>query len=178
MILKRSKNVLWYYEEPKITEYELLTQYSPMMINSKIRVIQESIDAAYHLSASHTTFDEVEGMVSVSCSVEKLVFWIIQQKDELDRFRSNSTKKLNLLKKIIRRYTPREQREVMRYFQTNGSEKPHKTIDKLQEDLYKVHHNERIERNKQRQKESEVIYQNFLVETKASLNQEREELVI
>lgn len=80
MILKRSKNILWYYEEPKITEYELLTQYSPMMINSKIRVIQESIDAAYHLSASHTTFDEVEGMVSVSCSVEKLVFWIIQQK--------------------------------------------------------------------------------------------------
>jgi len=35
MILKRSKNILWYYEEPKITEYELLTQYSPMMINSK-----------------------------------------------------------------------------------------------------------------------------------------------
>ncbi|MGW7904461.1 pathogenicity island protein [Staphylococcus xylosus] len=178
MILKRSKNILWYYEEPKITEYELLTQYSPMMINSKIRVIQEQIDAMYHLNTSHMCCDEVEGVITVSYPLEKLVFWIIQQKDELDRFKNNSTKKLNLMKKIIRRYTPREQKEVIRYFQKNGSEKPHKTIAKLQEDLYKVHHNQRIERNKQRQKESEVIYQNFLVETKASLNQEREELVI
>src|SRR5699024_1484224 len=111
---------------------------------------------------------------TVSYPLEKLVFWIIQQKDELDRFKNNSTKKLNLMKKIIRRYPPTEQKEVIRYFQTNGSEKPHKTIAKLQEDLYKVHHNQRIERNKQHKKEREAIYQNFLVETKASLNQERE----
>ena len=178
MILKRSKNVLWYYEEPKITEYELLTQYSPMMINSKIRTIQEQINAMYDLNMSHICCDEVEGVTTVSYPLEKLVLWIIEQKDELDRFKRNSTKKLNLLKKIIHRYTPREQKEVMRYFQSNGSEKPHKTIDKLQEDLYKVHHHKRVERNKQRQKESEVIYRNFLTETKASLNQEREELVI
>ena len=178
MILKRSKNVLWYYEEPKITEYELLTQYSPMMINSKIRTIQEQINAMYDLNMSHMCCDEVEGVTTVSYPLEKLVLWIIEQKDELDRFKRNSTKKLNLLKKIIHRYTPREQKEVMRYFQSNGSEKPQKTIDKLQEDLYKVHHHKRVERNKQRQKESEVIYQNFLTETKASLNQEHEELVI
>ncbi|MDW3911059.1 pathogenicity island protein, partial [Staphylococcus saprophyticus] len=64
MILKRSKNILWYYEEPKITEYELLTQYSPMMINSKIRVIQEQIDAMYHLNTSHMCCDEVEGVIT------------------------------------------------------------------------------------------------------------------
>src|SRR5699024_1277436 len=156
---------LWYYEEPKITEYELLTQYSPMMINSKIRVIQEQIDAMYHLNTSHMCCDEVEGVITVSYPLEKLVFWIIQQKDELDRFKNNSTKKLNLMNKINSRYTPREQKKVIRYFQKNGSEKPHKTIAKLQEDLYKVHHTQRIERNKQSQKESEVLYQNFLVET-------------
>ncbi|CAM3959599.1 pathogenicity island protein [Staphylococcus xylosus] len=178
MILKRSKSILWYKEEMKITEYELLSQYSPIIINSKIKAIQESIDAAYHLSTSHTTFGEVEGMISVSCSVEKLVIWITEQKDDLNRFKINSTKKLNLLKKIIHSYTPREQKEVMRYFKSNGSDKPHNTIDKLQEDLYKIHHHKRLERNKQRQKENEVIYQNFLVETKASLNHEREELVI
>ncbi|OEK73532.1 pathogenicity island protein [Staphylococcus saprophyticus] len=178
MIMKRSKSILWYKEEMKITEFELLSQYSPIIINSKIKAIQESIDAAYHLSTSHTTFDEVEGMISVSCSVEKLVIWITEQKEELNRFKTNSTKKLNLLKKIITNYTPMEQNEVMRYFKSNGSNKPIKTIDKLQVDLYKVHHHKRLERNKQRQKESEVIYQNFVVEVKESLNNEREELVV
>src|SRR5699024_9006509 len=76
MILKRSKNIHWYYEEPKITEYELLTKYSPMMINSKIRVIQEQIDAMYHLNTSHMCCDEVEGVITVSYPLEKLVFWI------------------------------------------------------------------------------------------------------
>ncbi|MGS0657708.1 pathogenicity island protein, partial [Staphylococcus arlettae] len=59
-----------------------------------------------------------------------------------------------------------------------GSNKPFKTIDKLQEDLYKVHHHKRLERNKQQEKESEVIYQNFVVEVKQSLNNEHEELVV
>ncbi|MGZ2420731.1 hypothetical protein ACUW58_002451, partial [Staphylococcus saprophyticus] len=58
------------------------------------------------------------------------------------------------------------------------SNKPYKTIDKLQEDLYKIHHNKRIERNEQRENENEVIYQNFVVKVKESLNNEREELVV
>lgn len=69
-------------------------------------------------------------------------------------------------------------KEVMKYFNSNGSNKTLKTINKLQEDLYKVHHHKRIERNKQREKENEVISQNFVVEVKESLNNEREELVV
>lgn len=178
MILKRCKSVLWYYEEKKITEYELLTHYNPQFINSKIRAIQEQIDAMYHLNVSHTVCDDVMGVISVSYPIEKLVIWITDQKDELNRFKINSTKKLNLLKKLISNYTPKEQKEVMRYFKSNGSNKPYKTIDKLQEDLYKVHHHKRLERNKQQEKESEVIYQNFVVEVKNSLNNEREDLVV
>lgn len=178
MILKRCKSVLWYYEEKKITEYELLTHYNPQFINSKIRAIQEQIDAMYHLNVSHTVCDDVMGVISVSYPLEKLVIWITDQKDELNRFKNSSTKKLNLLKKIIHNYTPKEQQEVMRYFKSNGSNKPLKTIDKLQEDLYKVHHNKRVERNEHREKESEVIYQNFVVEVKKTLNNEREELVV
>ena len=178
MILKRCKSVLWYYEEKKITEYELLTHYNPQFINSKIRAIQEQIDAMYHLNTSHMSCDDVNGVISISYPLEKLVLWIIDQKEELNRFKNSSTKKLNLLKKIIHNYTPKEQQEVMRYFKSNGSNKPLKTIDKLQEDLYKIHHNKRIERNEQREKENEVIYQNFVVEVKASLNNEHEELVV
>ncbi|MDW4142427.1 pathogenicity island protein [Staphylococcus saprophyticus] len=178
MRLKRCKSVLLYKEEMKITEYELLTSYNPQFINSKIRAIQEQIDAMYHLNTSHMMCDDVAGVITVSYPLEKLVIWIIEQKEELNRFKTNSTKKLNLLKKIITNYTPMEQNEVMRYFKSNGSNKPIKTIDKLQVDLYKVHHHKRLERNKQRQKESEVIYQNFVVEVKESLNNEREELVV
>ncbi|MDW4112975.1 pathogenicity island protein [Staphylococcus saprophyticus] len=178
MRLKRSKSVLLYKEEMKITEYELLTSYNPQFINSKIRAIQEQIDAMYHLNTSHMMCDDVAGVITVSYPLEKLVIWIIDQKEELNRFKTNSTKKLNLLKKLISNYTPKEQNEVMRYFKSNGSNKPIKTIDKLQVDLYKVHHHKRLERNKQRQKESEVIYQNFVVEVKESLNNEREELVV
>lgn len=178
MRLKRGKSVLLYKEEMKITEYELLTSYNPQFINSKIRAIQEQIDAMYHLNTSHMMCDDVAGVITVSYPLEKLVIWIIDQKEELNRFKTNSTKKLNLLKKLISNYTPKEQNEVMRYFKSNGSNKPIKTIDKLQVDLYKVHHHKRLERNKQRQKESEVIYQNFVVEVKESLNKEREELIV
>lgn len=178
MILKRCKSVLWYYEEMKITEYELLTHYNPQFINSKIRAIQEQIDAMYHLNVSHMSCDDVLGVISISYPLEKLVLWIIDQKEELNRFKNSSTKKLNLLKKIIHNYTPKEQQEVMRYFKSNGSNKPLKTIDKLQEDLYKVHHHKRLERNKQHEKENEVIYKNFVIEVKQSLNNEHEELVV
>ncbi|RBA01223.1 pathogenicity island protein [Staphylococcus arlettae] len=178
MILKRCKSVLWYYEEKKITEYELLTHYNPQFINSKIRAIQEQIDAMYHLNVSHMSCDDVMGVISISYPLEKLVLWIIDQKEELNHFKNSSTKKLNLLKKIIQNYTPKEQQEVMRYFKSNGSNKPIKTIDKLQEDLYKVHHHKRLERNKQHEKENEVIYKNFVIEVKQSLNNEHEELVV
>ncbi|MDW4312427.1 pathogenicity island protein [Staphylococcus saprophyticus] len=178
MRLKRCKSVLLYKEEMKITEYELLTSYNPQFINSKIRAIQEQIDAMYHLNTSHMMCDDVAGVITVSYPLEKLVIWIIEQKEELNRFKTNSTKKLNLLKKLISNYTPKEQNEVMRYFKSNGSNKPINTIDKLQVDLYKIHHHKRLERNKQQQKESEIIYQNFVVEVKESLNNEREELVV
>lgn len=73
MILKRYKSILWYYEEKKVTEYELLTHYNPQFINSKIRALQEQIDAMYHLNVSHTVCDDVMGVVSVSYPIEKLV---------------------------------------------------------------------------------------------------------
>ncbi len=175
--LIKSQSIFYYYGT-KLTEYELLTQYNPMFINSKIRAIQEQINAMYHLSASHTVCDEIAGVITVSYPVEKLVIWITDQKDELKRFKINSTKKLNLLRKLISNYSPKEQKEVMRYFKSNGSNKPYKTIDKLQEDLYKIYHHKRVKGNKQREKEDEVIYQNFVLEAKGSLKNKREDLVV
>ncbi|MEB7747306.1 pathogenicity island protein [Staphylococcus equorum] len=177
MKLIKSQSIFYYYGT-KLTEYELLTQYNPMFINSKIRAIQEQINAMYHLNTSHTVCDEIAGVITVSYPVDKLVIWITEQKDELDCFKINSTKKLNLLKKLISNYTPKEQKEVMGYFKSNGSSKPYKTIDMLQEDLYKIYHHKRVKGNKQREKEDEVIYQNFVLEAKGSLKNKREDLVV
>lgn len=178
MILKQNKSTLYYIEEQKISEYELLLKYNPLIINRKIRSIEMQIEESYHLNVSHMTCDDAGGVITVSYPLEKLVIWIIQQREDLECFKKSSFKRMNLLKQIIRGYTKQEQKEVMRYFKSNGSNKPLKTIDKLQEDLYKVHHHKRLERNKQQEKDSEVIYQNFVVEVKKSLNNEREELVV
>lgn len=143
MILKRCKSVLWYKEEKKITEYELLTHYNPQFINSKIRAIQEQINAMYHLNVSHTVCDEVSGVISVSYPLEKLVIWIIQKQDDLDRFKKNSVIRMNLLKQILSEYTKQEQKEVMDYMRSNGRIKAYETIDKLQKDLYEFKYSNR-----------------------------------
>jgi N-methylhydantoinase B/oxoprolinase/acetone carboxylase alpha subunit len=52
-----------------------------------------------------------------------------------------SNKRLNLVKKLIKRYPPHEQKAVIQYMQSNGSYKPYKAIEKLTKRIYtKYHH--------------------------------------
>src|SRR5699024_5727196 len=138
MILKHAKSVLLYFDEPKVSEYEILIKYNPIIINKKINSIQEQINENYHLNVSHTVCDEVSGVISVSYPIEKLVIWIIQKQEDLERFKANSVKRVNLLKKIVSGYTKQEQKDVMDYIRSNGRIKAFETIDKLQRDLYKI----------------------------------------
>lgn len=140
MILKHAKSVLLYFDEPKVSEYEILIKYNPIIINKKINSIQEQINESYHLNVSHTVCDEISGVISVSYPIEKLVIWIIQQREDLERFKANSVKRMNLLKQIVSGYTKKEQKEVMDYIRSNGRIKAFETIDKLQRDLYKIKH--------------------------------------
>lgn len=140
MILKHAKSVLLYFDEPKVSEYEILIKYNPTIINKKIYYLQEQIDESYHLNVSHTVCDEVSGVISVSYPIEKLVIWIIQKQEDLERFKKNSVKRMNLLKQIVSEYTKQEQKEVMDYIRSNGHIKAFETIDKLQRDLYKIKH--------------------------------------
>ncbi|WP_436956792.1 hypothetical protein [Staphylococcus sp. AS1337] len=68
-------------------------------------------------------------VISVTYPLEKLVIWIIQKQDDLDRFKKNSLKRLNLLKQIVSGYTKQEQKEVMDYMRSNGRIKAYETID-------------------------------------------------
>ena len=55
MNIKRVKHCL-YYREAKITEYALLTEFSPQFINSKIKGIKLQIEAMYYLNISPFIF--------------------------------------------------------------------------------------------------------------------------
>lgn len=156
MILKHAKSVLLYFDEPKVSEYEILIKYNPIIINKKINSIQEQINESYHLNVSHTVCDEVSGVISVSYPIEKLVIWIIQKQEDLERFKANSVKRVNLLKKIVSGYTKQEQKDVMDYIRSNGRIKAFETIDKLQRDLYKIKDYNHINNGRKDEKATEL----------------------
>ncbi|MEB6230017.1 pathogenicity island protein [Staphylococcus xylosus] len=132
------ENISESYQQTKISEYELLTKYNPQYINSKIKMAQSHIDEMYHLSTSITTCDSIMGIVSVSYPVDKLVIWISETKDNLNKFKDDSIKRLSILKQVLGDYTQGEQKQVARYLRSNGRIKPYNTIERLQVDLFNL----------------------------------------
>ncbi|MDT4049792.1 spore coat protein, partial [Staphylococcus arlettae] len=65
------------------------------------------------------------------------------KQEDLERFKKNSVKRMNLLKQIVSEYTKQEQKEVMDYMRSNGRIKAYETIDKLQKDLYEFKYSNR-----------------------------------
>lgn len=178
MSLKKCTQVLTYYPVEKITEYELLTAYNPMFINRKIKAIEEQIECMYSLNTSHMACDDVMGVVTTSYPLDKLVCWIVEKKDELDKYKRQSNKRLNLVKKLTKHYPQHEQKAIIQYMQSNGSYQSHKAIEKLQKDLYKVHHKARSQRHEKHVKANKVIYNNYIEAKRESLQNQREVLAI
>lgn len=112
MKLIRYKGTYTYnIESSKLTDYEMLTQYNPLFISKKIRLIELFINDLYHLNQSHVTCCDARGVVSVSYPLDKLVFYIIEQKDRLQHYREASDIKLSMVKAVIRTiYTPGAER--------------------------------------------------------------------
>ncbi|WP_414052096.1 pathogenicity island protein [Macrococcus animalis] len=136
----------------KLSDYELLTQYNPLFISNKIRLIEVFINDLYHLNQSHVTCCDARGVVSVSYPLDKLVFYIIEQKDRLQHYKETSDIKLTMVKRLLERYTHQEQKEVMAFMKSNGMYRANKTIDKLGKELYILSNNARIERNRERER--------------------------
>ena len=178
MHLKPCKQVLRYYPAEKITEYELLTAYNPVFINRKIQTIEEQIGCMYSLNTSHMTCDDVMGVVTTSYPLEKLVCWIVEKKEELERYKNHSLKRMNLLKSIVSTYPYYEQQEIMHYMRTNGVYKPYKSIEKLCEDLYRNTHEARLMRQRDHLKDQKKYFDEEVGKVRAELQTQREELVI
>ncbi|MGA4514660.1 pathogenicity island protein [Staphylococcus caledonicus] len=136
MNIKRVKHFL-YYREAKITEYALLTEFSPQFINTKIKGIRLQIEAMYYLNISHSSSNEF-GFVSVSYPLEKLVIHILEEKAKLNAYIKRSSKKLALFKEVVKGYTSSEQKEIMYYIRSNGVVVNNELINRLRSDLYKA----------------------------------------
>lgn len=126
------------FENNKFTEYELLMKFNPKIINSKIKAMNMQIECMYHLNMSHVITDDNGQLVSTSYPLDKLVIYIIEEKNKLSYYKRKSDKRLKVLKRVISSYTLQEQRNVMRYMATNGRVKDFDVIDRLQVDLYKA----------------------------------------
>nr|WP_235615543.1 pathogenicity island protein [Mammaliicoccus sciuri] len=126
--------------DDKYTEHELLMKFNPRMINSTIKAITEQIDCMYSLNTSHVILSDTDEIMPVSCPLDDLVIYIVEEKEKLEYYKRKSKKRLNTLKRVISQYTPEEQKNVMRYMATNGRIKDKEVIDRLQVDLYKAWH--------------------------------------
>lgn len=172
MKLKRCNQIL-HYEGGKITEYELLTRYNPRFINSKIQAIQYQINAVYSLNQSHVVSCDVRGFITVSYPVDKLVIWIIEQKEALERYKTASSGNLATLKRVVSRYTPQEQKDIIRYMASNGRYRPIGVIERLQVDLYRTVNNARQKRNRGRREAHQRAVYKHVALIKQTINKER-----
>lgn len=108
------------FENNKFTEYELLMKFNPKIINSKIKAMNMQIECMYHLNMSHVITDENGRLVSTSYPLDKLVIYIVEEKNKLGYYKRKSDERLKILKRVISSYTLQEQRDIMRYMATNG----------------------------------------------------------
>ena len=97
--------------------------------------MEAQINAMYHLNVSNMYCDDVMGVIVSGYSLEKLILWIIEQKEKLSFYKSKSTDNMNLLKKVISNYPKDEQAEVMRYMRSNGAYMPFETIERLRQEF-------------------------------------------
>lgn len=152
MILKSLNHVLYYRPSNKITEYELLTKYNPKFINRKCNLIQNQINDMYYLNQSHMTCDDIRGVITVSYPIDKLVEWIIESKENLQKYKNRSKVNMNVLKQIINEYSKQDQTAIMTYMNTNGRFRPTQLIDKLREDIFKRTNQKRGQRFKEQER--------------------------
>ncbi|WP_240628328.1 pathogenicity island protein [Macrococcoides goetzii] len=179
MKIKRVKYNYHYYHDGKVLTWLLLTRYNPVFISTKIRAKEMFIEDLYYLNQSHINYCDIRGVVPVAFPVDKLVLLIIREKEKLEYYKSKSTDNINHLKRVMSRYTPYEQKQLMHYLSSNGSYVPEKVIiEKLQRDLYQVVNPIKQSKIKQFKSQSMHVIGKHVKEVKEALNTELEVLTI
>lgn len=174
MKFKRYKKELIYKEYMhQLTDYELLTCYSPYFISRKLKQHQEQIECMYDLNTSHST-DTALGFTTVSVRLEDLAIYIIEEREKLERYRRKSEANIKLLKQVMSGYSNSQQRSIMKYFISNGSYHPYSIIYQLKKDLYDLSYKARCERNREREKDRLINRYKHTNQLKQAINQQCE----
>ncbi|UTH16970.1 pathogenicity island protein [Macrococcus epidermidis] len=140
----------------KITEYELLRDYSPNSIKLKIAFMNMQINEMYHLSVSHTTTSDTFGIITVGCKVEALALWIIEQKESLERYKVKSNTNMQILKECLKYYSKIEQRDIKRYLISNGNYGRVDLIEQLRKDIFEYRLKGYLERDTEQVKAEDI----------------------
>lgn len=100
------------------------------------------IESSYDRQYPRLTNDGTN-VVYESLSVEKVVFDLMQQKQDLIKYKIKSLYKLRACRFALSRFDKQSQSEIMKYFKTFGDYRPDRLIDEFSKTVHGI-------RNKQR----------------------------
>ncbi|MEB7865888.1 hypothetical protein NGC65_10585 [Staphylococcus xylosus] len=109
---------------------ELLIHYNPYFIAEKIEDMQQFIDSMYSRGLPRLTNDGTN-VIYESVPVETLAFEVINQKEDLTKYKMKSLHKLRACRYALSRFDKQSQREIMQYFKTFGAYRPDRLIDEF-----------------------------------------------
>lgn len=109
---------------------ELLIYYNPYFISEKIDDMQQFIDSVYSRGLPRLTNDGTN-VIYESVPVETLAFEIINQKEDLTKYKMKSLHKLRACRYALSRFDKQSQKEIMQYFKTFGAYRPDRLIDEF-----------------------------------------------
>lgn len=119
------------------SDYELLTQYNPYYVSEKIEDMQMYIESSYTQGLPRLTNDGTN-VVYESLSVENVVFDLMQQKQDLIKYKIKSLYKLRAFRNALNGFDKQSQGAIMRYFESYGDYRPEKIIKTFSERLYSL----------------------------------------
>lgn len=109
---------------------ELLIYYNPYFIAEKIEDMQQFIEGSYSRGLPRLTNDGTN-VIYESVSVETLAFEVINQKEDLTKYKMKSLHKLRACRYALSRFDKQSQSEIMQYFKTFGEYRPNRLIDEF-----------------------------------------------
>lgn len=109
---------------------ELLIYYNPYFISEKIEDMQQFIDSMYSRGLPRLTNDGTN-VIYESVPVETLAFEVINQKEDLTKYKMKSLHKLRACRYALSRFDKQSQKEIMQYFKTLGAYRPDRLIDEF-----------------------------------------------
>lgn len=122
------------------SDYELLTQYNPYYVSEKIENMQMYIESSYTRGLPRLTNDGTSVMYE-SVSVENVVFDLMQQKQDLIKYKIKALYKLRAFRNALNSFDERAQVAIMRYFESYGEYRPESVIKTFSERLYSLRNN-------------------------------------